>query len=50
MTKEKIDKSIFKMSKEELDLWMHFRKAGFRKNNKKGKGSYKRKDKYLIKY
>lgn len=45
-----MDKSMFKMTKEELDLWMHFRKAGFRKDNKKGKGSYKRKDKHPVKY
>ena len=45
-----MDKSIFKMSKEELELWIHFRKASFRKPNKKGKGSYKRKDKYPNKY
>ena len=44
--KKKLDKSIFKMTKEELDLWMHLRKAAFRKENKKGKGSYKRKFKH----
>ena len=40
------DKSILKMTKEELDLWMYLRKAAFRKENKKGKGSYKRKPKH----
>ena len=48
--KKKLDKSMFKMTKEELDLWMHFRKAAFKKSNKKilhkGKGSYKRKSKH----
>ena len=44
---KQIDKSLFKMSKEELELWMHFRKAGFRKPNKKGKGSYKRIKKFI---
>lgn len=43
---KKLDKSIFKMSPEELQLWMHFRKAGSRVENRRGKGSYKRKPKY----
>ena len=44
--KKKLDKSIFKMSPEELQTWLHFRKAGSRVENRKGKGSYKRKSKY----
>lgn len=36
------------MDKEELQQWLHFRKAGFVKQNKKGKGSYKRKSKYSL--
>ena len=44
--KKKKDKSIFKMSSDELETWMHFRKAGFKVENRKGKGSYKRKPKY----
>lgn len=44
--KKKLDKSIFKMSPEELQLWMHFRKAGSCVENRRGKGSYKRKPKY----
>ena len=40
--KKKLDKSIFKMTKEELSLWMYLRKAAYVKRNKKGKGSYKR--------
>lgn len=44
--KKKLDKSIFKMSPEELQLWMHFRKAGSCMENRRGKGSYKRKPKY----
>ena len=43
---KKLDKSIFKMTKEELELWMHLRKAAYVKKNKKGKGSYKRKPKH----
>ena len=46
MKKKKFDKSIFKMSPEELEVWLHFRKAGFAVENRKGKGSYKRKSKY----
>lgn len=38
----KKDKSIFKMTKEALALWMHYQKAASVKENKKGKGSYKR--------
>jgi hypothetical protein len=44
--KKKLDKSIFKMSAEELQLWLHSRKAGSRVENRRGKGSYKRKPKY----
>ena len=43
---KKKDKSIFKMTPDELETWMHFRKAGFKIENRKGKGSYKRKSKY----
>ena len=43
---KKLDKSIFKMSPEELQLWIHFRKAGSYVENRRGKGSYKRKPKY----
>ena len=42
----KKDKSMFKMTKEELENWLHFRKAGFKIENRKGKGSYKRKPKH----
>ena len=34
--KKKLDKSIFKMSPEELQLWMHFRKAGSCVENRRG--------------
>ena len=44
--KKKINKSLLKMTPEELEQWMHFRKAGSRVENRKGKGSYKRKPKY----
>lgn len=42
----KIDKSMFKMGKEELNEYLHFRKLGFVIENKKGKGSYTRKEKH----
>lgn len=44
--KKKINKSMFKMNNEELQLWLYNRKRGFVIENKKGKGSYKRKGKY----
>jgi stalled ribosome alternative rescue factor ArfA len=44
--KKKIDKSLFKMTPEELKHWLHFRKAHSCVENKRGKGSYKRKPKY----
>ena len=43
---KKIDKSIFKMSPDELEQWLRLRKAGKAIDNRKGKGSYKRKPKY----
>ena len=43
---KKFDKSIFKMTPEELQIWLHFRRANSRIENKKGKGSYKRKEKH----
>lgn len=46
MTKKKIDKSIFKMTSDELQTWLHFRKATSRTENQKGKGSYKRNPKH----
>lgn len=46
MKKKKLDKSIFKMTSEELEQWLHFRKASSRVENRRGKGSYKRKPKY----
>lgn len=42
----KKDKSIFKMTSKELQSWLHNRSRGYTIQNKKGKGSYKRKDKY----
>ena len=41
-----MDKRIFKKSPEELQLFLHFRKRSFKINNKKGKGSFKRKPKH----
>lgn len=43
---KKIKKSMFKMTDEELQLWLYNRKRGFVIENKKGKGSYKRKNKH----
>ena len=45
-SKRTIDKSMFKMSEAELQLWLYNRERGFVVENKKGKGSYKRKGKY----
>lgn len=42
-----IDSKIFKKSPEELQLYMHFKKRGFKIENKKGKGSYSRRSKYV---
>ena len=44
-----IDKRIFKKSPEELQLYIHFKRRGFKLENKKGKGSYVRKPKYISK-
>ena len=44
--KKKLDKSLFKMTPEELEHWLHFCKAHSCVENKRGKGSYKRKPKY----
>ena len=44
--KKEINKAMFKMTDEELQLWLYNRKRGFVIENKKGKGSYKRKGKY----
>ena len=43
---KKLDKSMFKMSPEELQTWLHFRNACSCVENRRGKGSYKRKSKY----
>ena len=42
----KKNKGKFKMTPEELAVWLHFRNASSRVENRKGKGSYKRKPKY----
>ena len=41
-----MDKRIFKKSPEELQMYYHFKKRGFKIENKKGKGSYKRNKKH----
>ena len=42
-----IDKRMFKKSPEELQLYLHFKKRGFATKNKKGKGSYSRRQKHV---
>jgi hypothetical protein len=44
---EAIDKRIFKKSPEELQLYLCFKKRGFKIENKKGKGSYERRPKHV---
>lgn len=41
-----MDKRLFKMKPEELQMFLHFKKRGFKIENKKGKGSYKRNPKH----
>jgi stalled ribosome alternative rescue factor ArfA len=41
-----IDRRMFKKEGEELQQYLHFRKRGSKVQNKKGKGSYKRKKKW----
>ena len=41
-----MDKSMFKMTPEELQQWLAIRKKGYAIENKKGKGSYNRKVKH----
>lgn len=43
---KKIDNRMFKKSPEELQQYLHFKKRGFAIRNKKGKGSYTRKEKH----
>lgn len=38
------DKSIFKMTPDQLQQWLYLRNKASRIENKKGKGSYNRKD------
>lgn len=40
------DKRVNKISKEELSQWLFFKRRGFFIQNKKGKSSYSRKQKY----
>lgn len=47
---KKFDKRILKKSPEELQEYMAFKRRGFVIANKKGKGSYKRKDKHRQDY
>lgn len=41
-----MDKSMFKMTPEELQHWLYMRNKGYVIENKKGKGSYNRKAKH----
>lgn len=41
-----MNKEMFKMNPEQLQAWLKTRNKASRIENKKGKGSYKRKDKY----
>lgn len=43
---KKFDKRIFKKNPEEVVQYQMFKRRGSVVENKKGKGSYKRKDKY----
>lgn len=43
---EKFDKRIFKKNGEELQQYLMFKRRGSRVENKKGKGSYKRRNKH----
>lgn len=45
-----MDKQIFKKSKEELIQYLAFKRKYHIVNNKKGKGSYNRKDKHKKSY
>ena len=41
-----MNKEMFKMNSEQLKAWLQIRNKSSRIENKKGKGSYRRKDKY----
>ena len=43
---QKLDKRMFKKSPEELQEYMQFKRRGSSVQAKKGKGSYKRKNKH----
>lgn len=45
--KQKFDKRILKKNPEELEAYLQFQRRGSRVENKKGKGSYKRKSKHI---
>lgn len=44
-----MDKRAYKKTGEELQQYLHFRKRGGKVENKKGKGSYKRRQKHVNK-
>lgn len=46
MKKKKVDKSMFKLPPEELEAYCQFQRRHSVIENKKGKGSYKRKPKH----
>ena len=43
-----MNKEMFKMTPEQLQAWLKIRNKASRIENKKGKGSYKRKNKYAL--
>lgn len=45
-----MDKRIFKKSSEELEQYLQFKRRGSRIDSKRGKGSYKRKDKHKMRF
>ena len=45
-----IDKRLFEKTSEELQLYLYFKKRGFKIENKKGKGSYSRRPKHTVKF
>ena len=50
MKKKNFNRQMFKMSPEELEEYMKFRRKGSKIDAKKGKGSYTRKQKHKDNY
>ena len=45
-----MNKAIFKKDTDELLMYLYFKRRGFKLENKKGKGSYKRNSKHKENY